>query len=243
MTKPLLGAPAAAALAAELLDGSSADVQAARCESLLNFSQLTADAPARVLACALVCVLQRHTEHARVQLFACSALGNAVSPHRADAAAVCADAVAAGAIEAVVAALRAFPTYHQIQFVALGVLLKLMALDPARQARAAAAGANTAAIDALKLHAHDVEITVYACNVLSNATCDHAANAATAAADGALQAVIAAMGAHSGVEEMQRVGCCALHNLTCSNDTPANRQIALDAGAAQATMHALTCHR
>jgi uncharacterized membrane protein YgcG len=242
-TRTLLDAPTAAALVAELLDGSSsADVQLQRCESLLQYSGLTAEAPASALAGALIRVMQRHSSNARLQMFACSALGKALAPDRADSAAVCATAVDAGAIEAVVAALRSHAAYHQIQFVALGALLLLMALDPVRQARAAAAGATAAAVNALKRHADVSEVVCYACNLLANTTCNDAKNAAKAGAAGAIQAVVAAMGNHPQDQNVQRLACSALHNLTFGFDDReqrTNHQMALDAGAGAAILHAV----
>uniref|UniRef100_A0A7S3SSY8 Uncharacterized protein n=1 Tax=Emiliania huxleyi TaxID=2903 RepID=A0A7S3SSY8_EMIHU len=169
-------------------------------------------------------------------------------------------AAAAGAIQAVVAALQAHP--HEAAVAALqahpqvaevqeegcAALVNVCDGDDdaglARKQRAAGAGAMELVVAAMQAHPQAVGVQQYGCWAMVNvchrtpgaglARIQRAADAGGASAG--IELAVAAMQAHPQHAGVQQFGCCAMGNVCYGSDVaaPARRQRAVIAGAPEA---------
>ena len=198
---------------------------------------------------AVVAAMRAHPRVAKVQYGGCSALVEMCSGDDAAAAACRQQAVAAGAIEAVVEATRpGAPTggdegarFEAVRAQKMGCLtLAIMimcnaAAAPGHQAvvrqQAVAAGAIEAVVAVMRAHAREADgVQRTGCLVLSRMcygdyygdnTPVVAACRQQAVAAGAIEAVVEAMRAHPQVVSLQVHGCGALANICYRNDDAA----------------------
>ncbi|KAG8462613.1 hypothetical protein KFE25_004589 [Diacronema lutheri] len=176
----------------------------------------------------------------------------AVSRRALADAASCELAANAGALEAVVAAMRAHAAHSDVQKWACWALRNICTADDAagisRAQRATEAGALEAVVDAMRAHAAHSRVQVQACWALRNiCTTDDAAGisrAQRATEARALEAVVDAMHAHAAHSDLQKQACWALRNICSGTDAagPARKQRATKAGALEAVVDARRAH-
>ena len=221
---------------------------------------------------AVVAAMRAHPRVAKVQYGGCSALVEMCSGNDAAAAACRQQAVAAGAIEAVVEATRpGAPTgdegarFEAVRAQKMGCLtLASMimcnaAAAPGHQAvvrqQAVAAGAIEAVVAVMRAHAREAGVQRTGFIVLARMcygdyhgdnTLAVAACRQQAVAAGAIEAVVEAMRAHPQVVSVQVHGCGALANICYRNDDAAvaarGQQVAA-AGAIEAAVAAMQAHQ
>eukprot|EP00232_Nephroselmis_pyriformis_P029495 CAMPEP_0182853632 /NCGR_PEP_ID=MMETSP0034_2-20130328/803_1 /TAXON_ID=156128 /ORGANISM="Nephroselmis pyriformis, Strain CCMP717" /LENGTH=286 /DNA_ID=CAMNT_0024984411 /DNA_START=92 /DNA_END=949 /DNA_ORIENTATION=- len=136
---------------------------------------------------AMVGMMRRHRS-AWVQERACRALANLARDSPANRAC----AAEAGAVEAVVAAMRAHGGSADVQEWACSALLCISFGISANRVRAAEAGAVEAVVAAMRAHGGSTQVQKRACHALDNLTRDSPAFWARAAEAGAVEAVVAA---------------------------------------------------
>jgi hypothetical protein len=184
----------------------------------------------------LVAALHAHVLYAGVDLI-CDALGQITDKHPLASA----QAGAAGAVAAVVAAMRAHPASTMLQASGCYAICSLAFADE-MQTAAIHAGAIEAILQALRAHAADAHVQTYGCRALSNIATD-----GTAAIDArssslvleATKAAVAALHAHRANAGLMRDACAALQRLAV---TDALRTEAGKIGAVTAVVAALRSH-
>lgn len=139
-------------------------------------------------------------------------------------------AVNAGAIEAVVVAMRAHATSEGLQARACGVQLRNITSSIAdNMLRTKHAGALEAAVAALRQHSGSINMREQACLALRNLTGGKVENTAWAGKAGDVEAMVAAMRKHAGIPKVQRLACVALyfsivHNASGEQDLSGRRR-------------------
>ena len=197
---------------------------------------------------AAVATLRAHVAVAKVAEKACERLNSLCRPDGSEQA-----AAEAGAIEAVMEALRAHPQAVGVHVHGLAGLTSLCvganAAGRARAQRAADAGAIEVVVVGMRAHVLPVSFLLLGCMALINVCSgDDAAGRARkqrAADAGALEAVVAAMRAHPQVENMQRYGCGLLLGVCgdgASGGALARRQRAAQAGGRTVAIAAMQAH-
>jgi hypothetical protein len=102
-------------------------------------------------------------------------------------------ACGAGALQAIVAALRTHSADAAVQFAACGALVGMLDAQPRLQATVGAAGAVSALVDAMRLPAADARLMLLSCVALKSLVERHRGNAERACEAGVIEAVAAAM--------------------------------------------------
>ena len=196
----------------------------------------------------LVAVLRAHKAVARVVVTACNRL-----------AALCLEevnqplAAEAGALEAVVEAMRAHPQAAGVQHEGCAALvLVCLGMDGAGLARkhsAVEAGALEAVVGAMWAHPQAEGVQQEGCAALLSLCCGRVdavdlAHKQRAAEAGALEAVVAAMWAHLQAASVQWQGCAVLTILCIGpgGAAAARRQLATQVGACAAATAARLAH-
>ena len=119
--------------------------------------------------------------------------------------------VAAGGIEAVVAAMNAHMGVADVQEYGCGALGVIAAMADENQVKVAAAGGIEAVVAAMKAHRGVADVQKEGCLALTFIA-DAAENQAkVVAAAGGIEVVVAAMNAHRAVANVQESGCSALY--------------------------------
>jgi hypothetical protein len=145
-------------------------------------------------------------------------------------------AVDAGAIDAVLAAMRAHCHRHgDVSFQACGALYALWR-NKSYQQIAGDAGAIDAVLVAMRAHPGNEIVQDAACWALWSMTSNHEENAAKAGTAGASEIVVAAMQAHPGNAPVQVSACAALVGFT---GVASNLVNARAAGAVEAVLAAM----
>ena len=145
--------------------------------------------------------------------------------------------IAAGAADAVVAALRVHVGVAGVGHFGCRTLADLATESPG-QVASIAAGAVPAIVAVMGAHQGVVDVIRYGCWALMNiAQGTPGQNACVDA--GAVSAVVAALKAHAGVEEIAHHGCWALNSIALSAP---GRDSCLASGAVPAVVAALTDH-
>ena len=159
----------------------------------------------------------------------------------------------AGALEAVVAAMRAHSDVADVQVAGCIALCAVSNGDDAaglaRKQRAVEAGAIEEVVAALRVHPQVALVQETGCGALGNVCWGEDAAALSrhqrAAAAGAIEEIVAAMRAHAQVVEVQERGCCTLLILCRGSDDAAARtrgRLALQAGGRTAVVDAMEAH-
>ena len=161
-------------------------------------------------------------------------------------------AVEAGAVETLVAALRAYPQVQTVQIASCWALTHICAGEDGavetRRRRAAEAGALEAVMAALRTYPQVVEVQSPGLSMLSYVCCAAEIVRQRAVEAGALEAVVAGMTAHPQLRadgECQRAGCHALMSLCdggTGNAADDRGQQAVEAGALEAVVAAMFTH-
>ncbi len=146
----------------------------------------------------------------------------------------------AGAVEAVVAALRAHSANAAVQEQGCWALRNICCNNADNQAKAGGAGAVEAVVAALRTHSANAAVQEQGCRALCNLCTDSADNKAKAGGAGAIEAVVAVLRAHGANLSVQEQGCAALVNLCCDNAD--NKVKAAGAGAIEAVVAAMRAH-
>ena len=144
----------------------------------------------------------------------------------------------AGAIEAVVAAMRAHGSNAEVQKQGCWAL-ENMACDAENKVKAGSAGAIEVVVAAMRAHASNAGVQQRGCGALMNMTFNDE-NKVKAGSAGAIESVVAAMRAHGSNAGVQQRGCWALKNMTCKNAE--NKVKAGSAGAIEAVVAAMRAH-
>ena len=195
----------------------------------------------------VVAVLRTHVAVARVAEMACKRLRILCAPVGSEQA-----AAEAGAIEAVVAAMRAHPQEEGVQENGCCALADMCCGDDAaaavaRRQRAAAAGAIEEVVAALRAHPQEEGVQENGCLVLGNMCFGNDAAAAArkqrAAAAGAIEEVVAAMRAHPQEEDVQENGCFALRGICSGGSGLRGRRRRATQAAADERSLSLPCRR
>ena len=152
------------------------------------------------------------------------------------------EVVAAGGIDAVVAALKLHVAAADVAEAAMDVLAWMMNGDGGEDMRTtiAAAGGIESAIAAMYAHLDVAAVQVEGCSMLGNLAIDHPANKTAIAAAGGVECVMAALRAHPGAEPVQQQGCYALGNLAANH--PASRTAIAAAGGVEGVIAAMHAH-
>jgi hypothetical protein len=139
-----------------------------------------------------------HATDARLLARACQVLGDAVVGDVAGKLA----AVAAGALEAVVAALETFPGDASVQEHGSAAIFTLLACEHAEDphSKAVAARANAAVLSALRMRALNASVVANGFSALANLVFKNLARQTDAAAAGALAMVATALLSHATVD-------------------------------------------
>jgi hypothetical protein len=126
-------------------------------------------------------------------------------------------AIDAGALECVVAVMRAHRALEQVQDGGCHCFLVLVELDAPARARAIAAGAIDAVLDGMAAHASSSELSANGCYALKalygNGRVIESSAHARARAKAAVRAVLKALDAHRSDEDVQSGGCDALNTI------------------------------
>jgi len=141
---------------------------------------------------------------------------------------------AAGAIEAVVNAMKAHPnseTCHGYGCWALTNMIHYMD----NNIRAGAAGAIEAVVNAMVIYPYRKNVQYYGCEFLGKIAANVNNNIRVGTA-GAVEVVVKAMNGHPGYMEFQHIGCCALVNITKNEN---NRVCAVNMGAIESVVYAM----
>jgi hypothetical protein len=173
------------------------------------------------IAAAVVAALRRHAHgHALVARHGAAALAR-LARHSAACGAAARDA---GALHALVAAMRAHPRDAPAVGEACAALQALGSGDAAAQRAAGAAGGIEAILDVLRAHAAHEGVSLAACDALSALLSDCAANATRACAAGALAPLTAALRTHGPRDrDVALRSCRALTLLIVRNADEADR--------------------
>jgi hypothetical protein len=175
--------------------------------------------------------MNAHRANAEVQVQLCSWLNRAANVGRVTSLS------AAGAIEGVVATLRAHPAHAGVQKCGLAVLSN-MTHDTTICVKLMRVGAVQLAVTAA--HAHtDADALVSAMAVIHNVTIHDNARKELAGSVGAVEAVVGAMQMHGSHAGIQEAGCTTLLNLCLDQGVPSNVTKAGKAGAVEALVAAL----
>jgi hypothetical protein len=152
-----------------------------------------------------------------------------------------AEAGAAGAAEAVVAALRAFPDNWVLQYKGCELLAKLLQTADIRR-RAFSSGAGEAISTVMRTHIAQLLVQAAGCNAFCNLFCEGAQTGSKPVhvVAASINTVVAAMTAHASDGDMQCRACIALFNMTVYNRS--RKAIAAAAGGIEATAAALRAH-
>jgi len=181
--------------------------------------------------------LWTHGAVARVAEKACEQIRSLILDPRG-----CEQAAAAGAIEAVVAAMLVHPQEAGVQEWGCTALVNLSIRSLAQ--RAADAGAIEAVVGAMRAHVQVNELQYHASSVLSNVCAgDHAAARARqlqAANAGGVEALVGAMEAHAQDEYLQE-GCCGALRVLCRRSASVAAR-ALQAGGRGAVAAAMQAY-
>ena len=161
-------------------------------------------------------------------------------------------AVEAGAVETLVAALRAYPQAQSVQTASFQALAYICGGDDdaveTRRQRAAEAGALEAVMAALRTYPQVVEVQSSGLWMLSHICYAAEIVRQRAVEAGTLEAVVAGMTAHPQLRarvECPRAGCHALMSLCdggTGNAADDRRQQAVEAGALEAVVAAMSTH-
>ena len=161
-------------------------------------------------------------------------------------------AVEAGAVETLVAALRAYPQVQTVQIASCWALTHICAGEDGavetRRRRAAEAGALEVVMAALRTYPQVVEVQTPGLSMLSHICYAAEIVRQRAVETGALGAVVAGMTAHPQLRargECQRAGCHALMSLCdggTGNAADDRRQQAVEADALEAVVAAMCTH-
>jgi hypothetical protein len=194
--KTRAGAAAVRALAAALRVQASARMQVLGWSAL---SSLCLDVPQNAAAAVpalpvLIAALRAHGTSATLAQAGCNVIAHVTLGNAERRAA----ALAAGAMDAVLAAMRAHAGDEQAQNSAVGALMSLLE-QPSTHAAAVARGGVALLVAAMRAHPGAVKLQRHGGTCLGTLCLyDHSGAAATAAVDaGAIEAVLTAMRAHS----------------------------------------------
>lgn len=150
-------------------------------------------------------------------------------------------AVAAGALEAVLAAMAREPEHAGAQYALVAALGNLTGGQPTYRARAVTGGALPLVVQALRKHRTLAEPC---CNTLYALMAHSEANAQAAARLGAIEAVVDAMRAEAWNAGLQSAGFRALYNMSCGkNPADPNRKRVVAAKGVERAVAALALHR
>jgi hypothetical protein len=144
--------------------------------------------------------------------------------------------VAAGALDAVLAAMATHRNNALLLAPCCTLLVNLAKTAPS----AVAARAAEAAVAGMRAHAAVPHVQFHGCKALTALAFCFDDVRATAAASGAFEAVVAALVAHEADYQVQDAACGALRNLI--NDRSLNAVKAASAGAVEALTAALRAH-
>lgn len=170
-------------------------------------------------------------------LGACPPGGYAREPHEGRQE----QAVAAGALEALLAAMAREPEHAGAQYALIAALGNLTGGQPTFRARAVKGGALPLVVQALRKHRTLAEPC---CNTLYALMAHSEANSLAAASLGAIEAVVDAMRAEAGNAGLQSAGFRALYNMSCGrNPADPNRRRVVAAKAVERAVAALALHR
>ena len=149
--------------------------------------------------------------------------------------------VDAGAVSALVAALKAHPSVAAVAEKACGALQRITAFPADREA-AVSAGAVPAVVAALKAHPSVAAVAERACGALQRITAITVIPACQedAASAGAVPALVAALKAHPSVAAVAEQACGALWNL--GSNSPNNKAAMVAAGAVPVLAAAFSAH-
>jgi hypothetical protein len=205
----------------------------------MDTETIMADAKERVVRAGdarglavLIEQMKAHHANAPVQERFCLWLNNtALQGHMASMA-------AAGAVEAVVAALRAHTAHLAVQEGGLAVLAN-MAADTDVRAKLVRVGAVQLAVATARAHSAHTGVQRIAVLLIHNSTLDVDAHKALAGSVGAIEAVVAATQTHRSHEDIQQMGCWTLMDLCMDRGVPSNIHKAGKAGAVEAVIAAL----
>jgi hypothetical protein len=193
---------------------------------LISFSQTISASDS---VAVLVSTMASHPGDATIQETGCDALYKLVDGFGATQKANRSEAVAAGALEAVVAGMQAHIAAPAVQIAACRTLGALTGNTGADNIRAGAAGAIEAVTLALKTHRKTGRVNQCGCEALIYLMYENESNQARAGAAGTVEAVVTALREFPTNDMVQRYGCYAVAALAKSH--PDNKNRALKAGA------------
>jgi hypothetical protein len=156
--------------------------------------------------------------------------------------ALCDAAVDAGAVPALVAALRAHVQCEDVDVIA-GALGRLILDRPTATAQAGAAGAVTATVALLRAHPASAAVQVAGCSVLGSLASD-AESQKNALEGGATEVILLALRAHAADALVQTYGCRALEAIVRGHAAAFDaRSCSVHSDAVKAVVNALNAHR
>jgi hypothetical protein len=183
---------------------------------------------------AILQVLSQHMDDADLMYDGFAMLDNFIQHHNEMV-------VEAGAIQHVVAVMRANPFSYELQGFACCLLDKLIEDNPLRQTQVAALGVVKLALKAMKNHPERIDLQCLACALLATLAWKHLDNKCLIADGGGIEAVMSTMQSYPGEKELLTHCSDALYQFCGDNEK--NQALISIGGGIDASLNAMRLHR